>query len=336
MKAGTAYPANAAARDHFILDRRAGRPRHDPWRHQGVLVENERTADGRIVRAATVFLSGRECPWRCVMCDLWRYTTVEDTPRTAIPAQVAAACEELRRRADGVSLLKLYNSGSFFDPRAVPVEDYDEIAARLDGLARVVVESHPALVGPRLDRFLEALNRQCASGLVQLEVAMGLETAHPEALQSLNKRMTVEDFAAAAGYLRERGVSVRTFLLIAPPFVPPDDQEEWLLRSIEVAFSAGASVVSLVPTRAGNGAMEALAAVGAFSPPGLDDVERSLARALAAHGAKGRIFADLWDLQRFSTCATCFGARRARLDAINVDQRVLPRPSCAACGVGTI
>ena len=123
------YPVGATERDRFILNRREPRPLHDPWRHQGIIVEDERTADGRIARAATVFLTGRECPWRCVMCDLWQYTIAGDTPRGAIPTQIAAARDELRGRPEVISQLKLYNAGSFFDPRALPEEDYDGVAA---------------------------------------------------------------------------------------------------------------------------------------------------------------------------------------------------------------
>lgn len=324
------------ARDRFVLDRRAPRPHHDAWRYQGIIVEDERTAEGRIARAATVLLTGRECPWRCVMCDLWRYTIAEDTPRGAIPAQLRAARDELGGRPDDITQLKLYNAGSFFDPRAVPEDDYDGVAAELAGLARVVVESHPALVGCRVERFLEALNRHCASGAatVQLEVAMGLETVHREALDRLNKRMTVEEFALAAERLRGQGASLRAFLLISPPFVPPAEQDDWLLQSIDVAFSCGASVVSLIPTRSGNGALDALAAEGAFRAPQLEDIERSIELALAGRPGRGRIFVDLWDLQRFSRCPRCFEARRARLHAVNLEQRVLSGPSCTACGFG--
>ena len=92
---------------------------------------------------------------------------------------------------------------------------------------------------------------------------MGLETAHPEALERLHKHMTVEEFAAAANRLKDRGVSLRVFLLISPPFVPFVDQDDSLLASIDVAFSCGASVVSLIPTRTGNGALEALEATNA-------------------------------------------------------------------------
>jgi archaeosine synthase beta-subunit len=333
------YPASPAARDRFILDRRSPRPIHDAWRHQGLIVEDERTADGQIARAATVFLTGRECPWRCTMCDLWQYTTGdEDTPRGAIPAQVGAAREELRGQSTPITQLKLYNAGSFFDPRAVPEHDYDAVAMELAGLMRVVVESHPALVGPRidrLDRWLEAVDRHCRSApAIQLEVAMGLETVHPEALDRLNKRMTVDEFAFAAEQLRRRGASVRAFLLISPPFVPAEQQDDWLQRSIDVAFSCGASVVSLIPSRSGNGALEALAAEGAFREPRLEDIERGLESALAVQPDRGRIFVDLWDLQRCSPCPHCFEARRARLHAINLEQRLFPRPSCTVCGLG--
>jgi uncharacterized Fe-S cluster-containing MiaB family protein len=157
---------------------------------------------------------------------------------------------------------------------------------------------------------------------------------HPEALDRLNKRMTVDEFALAAEQLRQRGASLRVFLLISPPFIPPVEQDDWLLRSVDVAFSCGASVLSLVPTRPGNGALEALATKGTFRTPRLEDIERSIEAALTVRPDRGRIFVDLWDLHRFSACPHCFEARRARLYALNLDQRVFPRRSCAACGFG--
>ena len=160
---------------------------------------------------------------------------------------------------------------------------------------------------------------------------MGLETAHPMALERLHKRMTVDRFAEAALHLQRSGVAVRAFLLIAPPFVPPDEQDAWLLRSIDAAIDCGASVATLIPTRAGNGAMEALAAEGAFRPPRLDDIERSAALALAHVRRRARIFVDVWDLEQFSGCASCFTARRDRLHTMNLEQRVRPPIGCECC-----
>ncbi len=302
-----------------------------------MLVEDERAADGTVARMATVFLTGRECPWRCVMCDLWQHTTASDTPLGSIPTQIADARRALDDGHDRVTQMKLYNAGSFFDPRAVPEADYDGIAAGLiafRGLTRVIVESHPSLVGARTTRFLAALEsrRTPDAPAPALEVAMGLETAHPDALERLHKRMTVEGFLLAADELRSMGVALRVFLLVSPPFVPHAEQDEWLRRSIDVALAAGASAISLIPTRTGNGALEALADEGMFCQPRLADLERSVALAHArASGSGARIFVDLWDLHRFAACDGCRDARRDRLRAINLEQRVLPQPPCRQC-----
>src|SRR3546814_14860284 len=78
------------------------------------------------------------CPYTTLFRS-WRFTTLEDTPAGAIPAQIRAARNAFGCDS-GVSQMKLYNAGSFFDPRAVPVEDYPRIAAALDGMSRVIVE----------------------------------------------------------------------------------------------------------------------------------------------------------------------------------------------------
>jgi radical SAM enzyme (TIGR01210 family) len=324
------YPVTPSARDRFVLERRGPRPQPDPWRYQGLIVEDERATHGGRARMATVLITGRECPWRCTMCDLWSYTTVSDTPPGAIPAQVAAARSALRDEPITVTGMKLYNAGSFFDPRAVPEADYDGVADALTGLSRVIVESHPALVGPRVDRLLAALDRHRGPGELpaQLEVAMGLETAHTDALDRLNKRFTLECFAQAASALDNRGVALRVFLLISPPFVPSHEQDAWLLRSIDAAFSCGASVVSLVPTRPGNGAIDQLAASGWFRAPSLEDIERSFALAIGHARGRGLVFVDVWDLERFSPCPHCIAPRRDRLQAMNLEQVVLPLCVC--------
>src|SRR4029453_540645 len=92
------FPSDSRDRDRFVIERRSPRPSLDPWRYQNLIVEDERAAGGaRRARVATVFLTGRECPWRCVMCDLWRGTIASDTPPGAIPRQVETARDELTR-----------------------------------------------------------------------------------------------------------------------------------------------------------------------------------------------------------------------------------------------
>jgi archaeosine synthase beta-subunit len=230
--------------------------------------------------------------------------------------------------------IKLYNAGSFFDGHAVPPQDDDAIAEALQPFTRVVVESHPSLVGDRTWRLRERLNRD--AGTTRLEVAMGLETAHPFALEQLNKGITVESFAEAARAIAEHDIDLRVFLLIHPPFVPAEEQGLWLTRSIGVAFDCGASVVSLIPTRGGNGAMVILETASHFVSPRLIEIERSAATGLAAVAGRGtttsRLFVDTWDLERFATCPRCVLPRQARLTQLNLDQDVPPPLTCEACG----
>ncbi|HEY1809949.1 MAG TPA: hypothetical protein VGG42_15405, partial [Acidobacteriaceae bacterium] len=66
-----AYPATEAARDRWIAEQRPSRAKLDPLRPWAFFVEEEYAAEGAVIPVATVFLTNRECPWRCVMCDLW-------------------------------------------------------------------------------------------------------------------------------------------------------------------------------------------------------------------------------------------------------------------------
>jgi uncharacterized Fe-S cluster-containing MiaB family protein len=143
--------------------------------------------------------------------------------------------------------------------------------------------------------------------------------------------MTTDEFRAAAERLERRGVALRVFLLIGAPFIARDEQDEWLLKSIGVALSSGAAAISLLRTRSGNGAMEALAARGMFAPPTLRDVERSYNLALARAAGRARIFVDLWDLEQAADCRHCLEHRRARLHAMNLSQRVAPPVACGRC-----
>jgi radical SAM enzyme (TIGR01210 family) len=309
------YPETARERNHWILSRRGPRNPVEPTRPYAFLVEQERAGTGEIVPVATVFLTNRECPWRCLMCDLWKNTLPESVPMGAIPAQIDYAFSRL----PSARQIKLYNSGSFFDPRAIPREDFPAIAERVRPFERVIVECHPALVDDAALRFQDALAGK-------LEVAMGLETVHPEVLSRLNKGMTLEQFSRAAEFLRTHDIALRVFILVKPPFLNEAEALEWACRSIDFAFDRGATVASLIPTRVGNGALEALAARGEFSMPGLETLESAMDCGIALR--RGRVFSDLWDLEKFSGCAACFPTRRARLERMNLSQQVEDRVVC--------
>ncbi|MFZ0305596.1 MAG: radical SAM protein [Terracidiphilus sp.] len=314
----TTYPNTARERDQWILARRGMYNAVDARVPYAYLVEDERNAAGEIVPTATIFLTNRECPWRCLMCDLWRNTISETVPAGAIPQQIDYALE----RIPAARQIKLYNSGSFFDPRAIPPEDYEAIARRLDGFDRVIVECHPALVGDACARFRDLIRGK-------FEVAMGLETAHREILELLNKHMTLEMFAESARLLRESEIDLRAFILVKPPFMREEESVDWAVRSLEYAFECGATAASLIPTRGGNGTMEELAAADDFSSPALRTLVAAFERGILLK--KGRVFADLWNAETWPGCHACRGRRIARLRDMNLEQRLLEAVACDMC-----
>jgi len=291
----------------------------DPTGPHAFFVEEERSDSGEVVPILTVFLTNRECPWRCLMCDLWKNTLTESVMPGMIPAQIDYALERGRPRPQHI---KLYNSGSFFDRGAIPKEDYPEIARRVRQFSRVILECHPKLVTDEVLRFRDLLG-------TKLEIAMGLETANPDTLARLNKGMTLDDFAKATAFLRNNDISVRAFILLKPPFTTEEEGVTWAKRSIDFSFDAGVNVACVIPTRPGNGAVDALAARGEFSSPLLASLEEVFDYGLGLK--RERAFADLWDLHLFSNCAACFEQRRQRLHQMNLSQRVLPRVECPAC-----
>jgi len=306
--------------DAEIVAARPAKADVDPAEPYAYLVEPERSAEGMVEDVATVFLTNRECPFRCLMCDLWTHTTDETVPEGAIPAQIDFALDRLPPARH----IKLYNSGNFFDRKAIPPSDYGAIAERVGGFDTVIVENHPKLCNKACVAFSERLDGQ-------FEIALGLETAHPTVLDRLNKRMTRDDFRRAAGFLREHDIDVRTFILLRPPFLSEKEGIEWALRSVEFAFDAGVQTCSVVPTRAGNGIMSQLADDGHFTPPSIASIEAVLAAGIRLQ--HGRVFMDLWDLERFVDCDRCAPQRCERLHQMNLTQTVLPPVTCS-CGEG--
>ena len=310
-----------AAADARIRRLRPPKPRVDPYTAHGALVEEERRPDGTRERALTVFLAGAECPFTCSFCDLWRYTIDGPTPPGALATQVEkilnAAATPLPHR------IKLYNASNFFDRRAVPLADRDRLAALTEPFGGVTVESHVNTIGRETLAFARQLRGR-------LEVAVGLETIHPEAARRLNKRLDLPRFDAAARLLADNGIDLRVFVLVGAPHVPPAESVHWTIRTVEYAVAQGASVVAIIPVRGGNGELERLQSLGAFTPPSLSQLEDALDGCLQFTNSV--VTADTWDVEMFAACGACRVARGDRLRRINLTGQPEARVDCAECG----
>ena len=273
-------------------------------------------------RAVTVFLAGAECPFTCSFCDLWRWTLDGPTPPGALPTQLAQALKSLA--APVPHRLKLYNASNFFDRRAVPAEDLPRIAELAAPFAAVTVESHASTVGPLTLEFAALLPGR-------LEVAVGLETVHPVAAAHLNKKLDLDRFDRAAGFLAEHDIDLRVFVLLGTPYVPAEESIEWTVRTVAYAAARGVARIAVIPVRGGNGEMERLQALGDFVPPTLAQLEAALERCLTIRSAV--VTADVWDIERLSGCETCRTQRVARIQTMNLTPSPQPPPPipCSAC-----
>jgi radical SAM enzyme (TIGR01210 family) len=264
------------------------------------------------------------------MCDLWKNTTDERVPDGAIPQQIEYALSRLPPARH----VKLYNAGNFFDAQAIPPADWPRIAELLAPFQTVIIESHPRLIGQSCLSLRDMLQSSLPSppkgrGEKELQVAMGLETVHPDVLPRLNKRMTLTDFEKAAQFLSEHNIAVRAFILLRPPFLDEAEGVHWARESIRFGFDVGVECCVVIPTRAGNGALEELERQGQFAPPRLESLEEVLDHGISLR--RGRVFADLWDVERFTSCPRCGPARAERMRLMNLTQQPAP-PVVCSCG----
>ena len=307
--------------DARILALRPPKNAVDPSRPYAFLVEPERARSGAIEDMAVVFLTNRECPFRCLMCDLWKNTTDERVPDGAIAEQLEYALA----RMPAARHIKLYNAGNFFDAQAIPPADWPRIAELLHPFQTVIIESHPRLIGPACLKLRDMLRPA-------LQVAMGLETVHPVVLPRLNKRMTLVDFENAVRFLCEHDIAVRAFILLRPPFLDESEGVHWAKESLRFAFDVGVECCVVIPTRDGNGAMEELQRQGEYAPPRLESLEEVLDHGVGMR--RGRVFADLWDVERLYSCQRCGPLRAERMRTMNLTQRAAPAIVCSCGGSG--
>ncbi|RLD29582.1 MAG: radical SAM protein [Bacteroidetes bacterium] len=305
----------AIGNGRWIVSNRGKKNLVNPLKPYAWLVEKEPKPSGKVEDTATIFLTNRECPFHCLFCDLWKNTTDTSVPVGAIPDQIEWVLDQMPE----VKHLKLYNSGSFFDERAIPEEDYERIASLISSFETVIVESHPKFINEKCLSFRDML-------IPELQVAIGLETVHPEILLKLNKQMTVEDFNNSVSYLKQNGIRSRAFILLRPPYLSESEGVYWAKRSIDFAFKVGVECCTVIPVRAGNGAMDQLMENGDFSLPKIHSLEMVLEYGIGLNS--GRVFADVWDLDLFSSCKKCIKHRINRLTTMNLNQRIVNKVIC--------
>lgn len=184
-------------------------------------------ADGNIVDTMVMIMRTNGCCWArtggCNMCG-YRQASLESVTESDLNAQIDQALS----RYKGEPFVKIYTSGSFFDENEIPASIRERIFAEFKDCKRILVESRPEFV---TEDMLSKVPKT-------LTLALGMESADSDILEtSINKGFTFEDTKRAGMLAKEAGLTVRTYLLLKPPFLTEGKAIEDAVASARLADS---------------------------------------------------------------------------------------------------
>jgi len=207
------------------LIREERRPRdYDPRSYISTWTEKD-LLHGTVVDAWVIIFRTRGCYWaRASGCSMCGY--VNDVAREVSTEDLLHQLDRVLGKHANQPIVKVYTSGNFFDDHEVPPEAREKILKELgDRCDKVIVET--------LSHMLRRDQLERAIGFVdEFEVAFGLESTNERVLRySVNKVWGLPEHAKVAGLVHELGATVKTYLLVKPPFLTEREAIEDAVRS---------------------------------------------------------------------------------------------------------
>lgn len=261
---------------------RGRRRRADPRSFVSAWTEKD-LLDGKVVDSFVVIFRTTGCYWArsdgCSMCG-YVFDTSLDVTEDDLMHQLGTAAE----RHQGQAITKVFTSGSFFDEHEVPPDFRRAVLKEFGGRSKKV------LVETLAPFTKKELVEEAASVCDEFEVAFGLESATPAVLKhSVNKPFGLEQHLKAASIVHDCGGSVKTYLLIKPPFLTEREAIEDAVSSAEKVADCS-DTVSFNPVNVQRGTLvERMWRRGQFRPPWLWSVVEVLER---TKSLKARVMSD--------------------------------------------
>ncbi len=195
----------------------------------------------------TVIFKSAGCTWsKCRMCSYRheRYDTQSCEKLTEhLSAQLAWVKNEYK--PEDYRMVKIFTSGSFFDPAEVPAAFLGEVATYFRGKL-LIAETRPEFIDSEVIRtFCENLDD--GTWKTPLYCAVGLETSSdPIREKCINKGFSYADFTAAASRAKAAGAGIKAYLLFKPLFLTEKESVDDMKQSIRDAASH-AEMISMNP-----------------------------------------------------------------------------------------
>lgn len=225
-------------------------------------------SSGKTVDAMVLILRTSGCSWAkkkgCTMCG-YNVSSAPEVSADDLRSQLAKALS----RYDGEPFVKIYTSGSFLDDGEIPPEVRGEILSAFSGCERILFESRPSYA---TSETMSQLPKNCT-------IAFGLESSDPAVMRdSISKGFTPADVERAGLEAKALGLSVRSYVLLKPPYLTE-------ARAIEDAVStamfadAFSDEISINPVNVQrHTVVEKLWKSGEYRPPWLWSLVEVIAR----------------------------------------------------------
>lgn len=214
-------------------------------------------------REFTIILRTRGCKWAlgdqggCTMCGYIKDSYTKDINPQYIKNQFLKAwnakIEEIKADNNNF-ILKIFNSGSFFDDDEIPEEIRDfifEKISHIDKIQEVVVESRVEFLDEKKIKMMKKI-----LGNKHIEIAIGLETTNDYIrLNYLNKGLYYKDFISAVELCRRCQVGIRVYLLFKPPFLNEKSAIDDCVASIKKLTDLQVNTISINPVNIQKGTL---------------------------------------------------------------------------------
>lgn len=236
--------------------------------------------DNDLVDCLTIIFASGGCSWsKCRMCS-YRHERIGGVSCETLLSRLRAQLAWVLRENDPgkFRMVKIFTSGSFFDPAEVPPAFLQDVAAAFRGKL-VIAETRPEyLRHDTLRAFIEGIDD--GSWETPLYCAIGLETSNDMIREKcINKGFSFADFTAAAATARSAGAGVKAYFLYKPLFLTEREALDDMERSIRDVLPY-ADMISMNPcTVQRNTELEYYWKRGAYRPPYLWSVLTLLANA---------------------------------------------------------
>ena len=207
--------------------------------------------DGRKIKRLIIYMRSSGCQWMlednggCAMCGHLAGSTL------GVPIKAEDYIQQFDNIISQITfadipMLCVYNAGSFFNDKEMPVEArmhiYDSIN-KLKEIKHVIFESRAEFI---LDRDMQCLRKSLPDK--RLEVGVGLESSNEFIRQvCLNKGLDINKFLDALKVMKRYDINSLAYIVLKPPFLDEKPAIEDATASINWAFRNGVDVVSLEP-----------------------------------------------------------------------------------------